>query len=136
MLHAVQDAGGGFNTIPDGEVAEIAGYLGISLAEIDGVLSYYHMFSRKKRGRYVIRLCDSLSCRVTASLDIYDYLRRSLGIRKDETTRDGMFSLEIVNCLGSCNTAPNMMINNKLYSSLTVSRVEEILEVLAAGGKI
>jgi NADH:ubiquinone oxidoreductase subunit E len=73
---------------------------------------------------------------VTASLDIYDYLRRSLGIRKDETTRDGMFSLEIVNCLGSCNTAPNMMINNKLYSSLTVSRVEEILEVLAAGGKI
>ncbi|HOV64072.1 MAG TPA: NAD(P)H-dependent oxidoreductase subunit E, partial [Spirochaetia bacterium] len=110
ILHAIQDAHKEDNYIPDEDVAEVAKYLDLPLSEVDGIVTFYKMFSRKPRGRYIIRLCDSLSCRICGSLDMYQYLQMMLGIQNHGTTADRMFSLEIVNCLGCCDTAPNLMI--------------------------
>jgi len=107
---------------------ELARELEMPLAEVDGIASFYRMLSRRPRGRHVIRLCDSLSCRINDSLDIYYHLHKRLGISKNETTPDGKFSLEIVNCLGCCDTSPNMMIDSTLYRGLTLERVDEILD--------
>jgi len=111
-------------------VRDIAGYLDLSIAQVYGVLSFYHMFSHRPRGKYVIRLCDSLSCRVLGSLDIYEYLVQELGIREEGVSGDGLFSIELVNCLGSCDTAPNMMVNDTLVPHLTIEKVRAHLDAL------
>jgi len=136
MYHLVQKNNPHLKYVSREETEQIADYLGISIAEADGVLSFYKMFSQKPRGRYVIRLCDSLSCRVSRSLQIYSHVRDTLGIRKNQTTPDGLFSLEIVNCLGHCDTAPNMMVNETLYTKMTVGRVDEILAAYRQGEKL
>ena len=130
ILHEIQDAHREDNYIPDDDLAEVAKYLDLPLSEVDGIVTFYKMFSRKPRGRYVIRLCDSLSCRICGSLDLYHYLQQMLGIQKNGTSADGMFTLEIVNCLGCCGTAPNLMINDALYSSLTPEKVESLIQQL------
>ena len=126
MFHAAQEDGP-TSRIGDEALAGIAEYLGISLAEASGVLSFYQAFSREPRGQHVIRLCDSLSCRISGSLDVYQAFRRALGIGRGETTADGRFTLEVVNCLGSCDTAPNVMIDGTLYTSVAPSDIDTIL---------
>lgn len=128
MLHAAQKGAEATSHVGDEALAAIAEYLGISLAEASGVLSFYQAFSRKPRGRHVIRLCDSLSCRISDSLEVYQAFRRHLGVGRNETTRDGEFTLEIVNCLGSCDTAPNVMIDDTLYTRVAPGEVQSILD--------
>lgn len=130
LFHRVQNARADSNDIPPEAVRDIARHLNMSVAEVYGVLSFYHLFSVSPRGRFVIRLCDSLSCRVAGSIDIYSHLSRELGIKRGETTGDGLFTLEIVNCLGSCDTAPNMMVNNQLIGNLTISMLDDNIAML------
>lgn len=132
MLHAAQGAHRGTSHIPTEELAAIAEYLDIPLAELEGVTSFYHAFARKPRGRHVIRLCDSLSCRVRGSLDVYRHIKSRLDLRNGETSADGRYSLEIVNCLGSCDTAPNVMIDDTLLTEVTPERFDRALEEIEA----
>lgn len=129
-LHAIQSRLDGKTWITDEELAETARHYGIPLAELDGIVSFYTMFARERRGKHVIRLCDSLSCRICGSLDIYHHLRTRLGIKRGMTTGDGRFTLEIVNCLGACSTAPNMMVDNQLMSGLTPEKVDALLDLM------
>jgi NADH:ubiquinone oxidoreductase subunit E len=91
------------------------------------------MFSSKPKGKHLIRVCDSLPCRVCGSVDIYLYLQDKLGIRNGETTPDGMFSLEVVNCLGACSTAPNIMINDENYGNMVPEKIDSLLSSLKEG---
>jgi len=127
-LHELQSRLPGKSWISDEELAETARYFDVPLAELDGVVSFYALFSRKKRGEHVIRLCDSLSCRICGSLDLYHHLRERLGITRGMTTGDRRFTLEIVNCLGACSTAPNMMIDDRLVSGLSVIEIDTLLD--------
>ena len=133
MLHAAQRRPGSSSSIDDQDLAAIAEYLQISLAEAGGVVSFYQTFSRKPRGRHVIRICDSLSCRITGSLEVYQELRACLGVGRNQTTPDGEFTLELVNCLGSCDTAPNVMIDDHLYTNVTPESVPAILDGIRRG---
>ena len=130
-LHEVQNRTRGKTWITKEDLARIAQEYGIPLAELDGIVSFYTMFSRERRGRHVIRLCDSLSCRICGSLDIYRHLRKKLGISRGMTTGDGAFSLEIVNCLGACSTSPNIMIDDHLISGLSLEEIDAMLDRLA-----
>jgi NADH:ubiquinone oxidoreductase subunit E len=127
-LHDIQRRGRGKTWITDEEITHVARHYGIPLAELDGIVSFYTMFSREKRGRHVIRLCDSLSCRVRGSLDLYHHIRRKLGITAGMTTNDGEFTLEIVNCLGACDKSPNLMIDDTLVNGLTIDAIDALLE--------
>ena len=132
MFHALQEEHREDSYVPSEDIAAVAEYLGMSMAEVEGVLSFYQAFSQTPRGRYVLRLCDSLSCRICGSLDLYHYLRRRLGIQKGETTGDGLFTLEVVNCLGCCDMAPNIMVNDALWSVSTVEELDAALNKLVA----
>lgn len=128
MFHAAQQRQGSASSVDDEALASIAEYLGISLAEASGVLSFYQSFSRKPRGRHVIRVCDSLSCRITGSLEVYQALRARLGVGRNQTTPDGEFTLDVVNCLGCCDTAPNLMVDDRLYTKVSPEDVPVILD--------
>lgn len=127
LFHSMQNKTISKNYITTSERKEIAQTLALSIAEVDGVLSFYHLFSPSPKGKYVLRICDSLSCRIGNSLEVYGFISKELGIKRGETTKDGLFTLEIVNCLGSCDTAPNMMINDKLYTNLTLDEVDALI---------
>ena len=85
------------------------------------------MFSLKKQGRYVIRVCNSLSCYLKGAKTIIEVIKEELGIKENQTTKDKKFTLEVTSCLGLCDISPAMMINEKVYGNLTPQKVRKIL---------
>lgn len=134
-LHDLQARVPGKTWITDEELAQTARHFGVPVAELDGIVSFYTMFSRARRGEHIIRLCDSLSCRICGSLDLYHHLRTRLGISRGMTTGDQKFTLEVVNCLGACSTSPNMMVDDQLVSGLSVQEVDELIDELSGDEK-
>jgi NADH-quinone oxidoreductase subunit E len=114
--------------VSDESVKDIGLLLGISNEEVDSVATFYTRIYRKPVGRNVILVCDSVSCMIMGYEKIYDYLSGKLGISFGETTSDGRFTLLPNSCLGDCDHAPAMMINNDHYNKLTAEKVDELLE--------
>ena len=114
--------------ISDDSVAAIAAYLQMSPAEVDSVATFYNLIFRKPVGRHVILLCDSISCYVMKYGDIYKALQEKLNIRFGETTGDQCFTLLPNACLGCCDHAPALMIDNDLYKDVTVGMLDRLLK--------
>lgn len=123
-LKIVQDHRG---WISDESLESIAAYMEMSTAELDSVATFYNLIFRKPVGRNVILLCDSISCYVMGYENIYEHLKTILDIRFGETTADGRFTLLPNACLGCCDHAPALMINNELYRDLSSDKLDEIL---------
>ena len=113
--------------VSDESVKDIAQILEISNEEVDGVATFYSRIYRKPIGRNVILICDSVSCMIMGYGSIYEYISKKLGIAFGETTSDGRFTLLPISCLGDCDHAPAIMINDDHYNNLTVGKVEELL---------
>jgi NADH-quinone oxidoreductase subunit E len=113
--------------ISDESVTAIAAYLQMSPAEVDSVATFYNLIFRKPVGRHVILLCDSISCYVMKYGEIYTALQEKLRIRFGETTGDDCFTLLPNACLGCCDHAPALMIDNDLYKDVTVIMLDRIL---------
>ena len=111
-------------------VVELAKSLDISIGEAYGVGSFYSFLSTKPLGKNVIRICKSLPCYLKNYQPILETVESELGIQPGETTKDGKFSLELTNCIGACDQAPAMMINDKLYVDLTPKKITNILKRL------
>jgi NADH-quinone oxidoreductase subunit E len=109
-------------------VKNIAKLLCVSSEEVDGVATFYSRIYRKPVGRNVILICDSVSCMIMGYQSLYDYISGRLGIGFGETTPDGRFTLLPVSCLGDCDNAPVMMINNDHYNRLTIDIIDELLQ--------
>jgi NADH-quinone oxidoreductase subunit E len=109
-------------------IAELAAALGLSIGEVYGVASFYSFLSVKPQGRNVIRVCKSLPCYLKDSQLIIDSVRKAIGIRPGETSADGRFSFELTNCIGACDRAPAMMINDDVHVDLTPKKIAKILE--------
>jgi len=101
-------------------------------AELDGIATFYNLVFRRPVGRHVILVCDSVTCWVMGYDAVREHLTAQLGIKLGETTADSRFSLLPVVCLGACDRAPVMMIDGKLYGSLTPQKIDEILARYAA----
>ena len=114
--------------ISDESIKDIAITLGMSNEDVDSVATYYSRIYRKPVGRNVILICDSISCMIMGYETIYEYLSGKLGIRFGETTSDGLFTLLPNSCLGDCDHAPAMMINNDHYNKLTIEKIDELIE--------
>jgi NADH-quinone oxidoreductase subunit E len=114
--------------VSDETLYSVAEYLGMSPEELDSVATFYNLIFRKPVGRNVILLCDSISCYVMGYKKIYEHLQEHLHIKFGETTADGRFTLLPNACLGTCDHAPALMINNELYRNLTIEKLDEILE--------
>jgi len=114
--------------ISDDSLRAIAAHLEMSAEELDSVATFYNLIFRKPVGRNIILLCDSISCYVMGYREIYEKLQAMLNIRFGETTPDARFTLLPNACLGSCDHAPVLMINEDTYRGLTTDQLEEILQ--------
>jgi len=104
--------------------------MGISLARIHGVATFYTMFNKRPVGKYHLQVCHNLPCSLMGAEHLIEHLKRKLGIETGETTPDGLFTLSEVECLGSCGTAPMMMVNETYCENLTPEKVDRLLEEL------
>jgi len=106
---------------------DLSEFLGLSVADLDGVATFYNLIRRKPVGRHVALLCDSVSCWIMGCERVRDRLCSSLGTPLGGTTADGRFTLLPIVCLGACDHAPAMMIDGKLHEDLDEQRIEEVL---------
>lgn len=113
--------------VDDEALGDVAGFLDMSPHEVDSVATFYNLIYRRKVGRHVIHLCDSISCWVMGCDGICAHLEESLGIEMGQTTADGKFTLLPIPCLGDCDRAPSVMIGRELHSNLTPERIDDIL---------
>ena len=109
---------------------EVADILGMPAAQVNEVAAFYTMYDKKPVGRYHIHVCTNVSCSLLGAEHVVEFLSRKLGIKKGETTPDKKVTLSIVECLGSCGTAPMMQINDDYYENLTEEKIAEILKGL------
>ncbi len=102
--------------------------LDIPLVDIYGVATFYSSFKLNPAGRHIIRVCKGTACHVKKADMIEGVLDDLLGLRDKQTTEDGRFTLELVNCIGACAKAPNIMIDDKVYGELTKEKAERIIK--------
>ena len=108
----------------------IAGLLGLTPAEVHGVMTFYTMYKDKPIGKYHLQICRTLSCALRGAETIIDHVQNKLKIKPGQTTPDGLFSIELVECLASCGTAPAIQINEAYCENLTTEKVDQILDKL------
>jgi NADH-quinone oxidoreductase subunit E len=113
--------------VSDEALVAVAEFLEMTPAELDAVATFYNLIFRKPVGKHVILVCDSVSCWIMGYERILQHLQDRLGIVLGETTADGVFTLLPIVCLGACDQAPAMMIDDELYGDLDPAKIDEIL---------
>jgi len=132
MMMYAQDE---FGFVSDEMIAEIANRLGLRAVEVEETLAYYSMLRRKPMGKYHVQVCTNVACMLRGGYDILDQAKKRLEIGHKETTEDGVFSLEEVECIGACTGAPAMQVNYDFYENLTIQKFDRILEDFDKGRK-
>lgn len=130
LITVLQKAQDIYGYLPTDVLYEIAEKTGNSPAKVMGVATFYTQFRLKKVGKYLILLCKGTACHVNGADSIEKAICEELGISDGDTTKDGLFSLKTVACLGCCSLSPVMMINEETYGSLTPASAVEILREL------
>ena len=130
VLQEIQEAVG---YLPPEVQEHIAAGLHIQGSEVFGVMSFYSMYTWKPKGKYVIRMCESPPCHVVGAENMLHALQQELGIGIGETTADGFFTLELTACLGVCEVAPAMQINEVVVGNLTPAKIKQVLADYRAG---
>lgn len=127
-LHIAQREWGGW--LPDEAIAAVAAELDLPVAKVYGVVTFYDLYHQRPVGRHRIRVCTNLSCQLRGSEEIMETLHQELGVGEDEITPDGRCSYVHFECLGSCDTAPMMMVDDDYHENLTPNRVRQIVKGL------
>lgn len=125
MLHEIQKK---YGFLSEKLIIEVATYLDISVNKIFGVATFYDNFRFGPRGRYHIKLCHGTACHVAGSTTILAELEKRLKIKNGETDKAGIFSLEVVSCIGACGLAPLIEINDEYFTNLSAGAIRTILE--------
>lgn len=121
--------------VPHQAVEELAALLGLVPAEVQDTLSFYGFFKQQRpQGRFRIWFCHSISCAARGAEQLLEHLCQKLGIRPGQTTPDGMFTLEAAECLGLCDGAPAMLVNDTVHTDLSPEKLEQIIQSLQASG--
>jgi NADH-quinone oxidoreductase subunit E/NADP-reducing hydrogenase subunit HndA len=111
------------------EVQELVSQqIGIPVAEIYGVVTFYNFFSLTPKGKYVIGVCLGTACYVKNSQNVLDKFESILGIKPGETTEDGLFTIEAIRCMGACALAPAVSVNGKVYPQMSVDAVAGVVD--------
>jgi len=116
--------------VADSDIDGLAGYLGVPRMQIEEVLSYYTQFRRRPIGRWHVQACRNVTCSMRSAEKLIDHLARKIGVAPGNTTPDGRFTLSTVECLGSCGTAPVVMINDTYHENMSIEKLDELLEGL------
>ena len=116
--------------IADEDVAGLVEYLGVPRIQVEEVLSFYTMLRRRPVGRWHLQVCRNVSCSMRGAERLIDHLGRRLGVTPGQTTADGRFTLSTVECLGSCGTAPVVMVNERYHELQDERSLDALLEEL------
>ncbi|MDO5445011.1 MAG: NAD(P)H-dependent oxidoreductase subunit E [Eubacteriales bacterium] len=133
IISIMQDVQEIYNYLPKEALCHIAEKVGISNAKIYGVATFYGNFSLEAKGKYVLKVCRGTACHVRKSATILDALYAATGLNEDKhTTDDGLFTIEIVSCLGACGLAPVVMVNETVHPQMTPDKAKALIEELRA----
>ena len=116
--------------IADEDIDGLCGYLGVPRIQVEEVLSYYTQFRRKAVGRWHIQTCRNVTCSMRSAEKLIDHLAKKLGVPVGGTTPDGRFTLSTAECLGSCGTAPVVMVNDAYHENMSIEKLDQLLEGL------
>lgn len=130
LIPILQDIQRKHKYIPDFAQQEVARLLDIHPVEVFSVISFYSFLNTTPKGKYIVRLCQTISCDMQGKAAVAKAIERELGIKFGETTRDNKFTLEYANCVGMCDQGPAMIINERVYSKLTAEKAVQILNEL------
>jgi len=130
ILPVLQDINALYHWLPPGAVRRVSEAVGLPLARVLRIASFYNMFSFEPRGRHVITLCDGTACHVRGSSRLVDTVKQELGIDPGQTSSDRLFTLEVVNCLGACALAPVAVIDGVTHGKVTPSKLSQRLDQL------
>jgi NADH:ubiquinone oxidoreductase subunit E len=125
VLHQAQEV---FGYLPHDVQVLIAEGLDVPLSEIDGVITFYSLFTSQPQGKYKVGICLGTACYVKGAALVLEELKKELGIDINETSTDGLFTLEVTRCVGACGLAPVMTIGDDVYGRLTPEDVSGILD--------
>ena len=128
LIPLLQSAQETYGYVPESAIDHISEIVGIPAADIYGVVTFYSQFRLKPMGKNIIKICDGTACHVNASTGILKTVEDELRVDGDETTEDGLFTLQKVACLGCCSLSPVIMINDETYGKLTPKKVTQLLK--------
>lgn len=127
LIGILQDIQAEYNYLPKETLLHIRESLNVPLTQIYGIASFYKSFSLKPRGKYIVNVCLGTACHVRGAVRILEEMERDLGIKSGQTTKDSMFTLETVNCLGACALGPLIVVNGHYYGKMSPGKVEKVL---------
>ncbi len=125
LLQDVQEKEG---YISEASIKMVGEYLHLPASKIYSLASFYNQFRFEARGKYHIQLCKGINCHLEGSAELIKELKKTLKIREGQTTSNGLFSLEVVNCFGACHIAPVMAVNDTFYPRVNKNQLNEIIE--------
>ncbi|MDH7577131.1 MAG: NAD(P)H-dependent oxidoreductase subunit E [Bacillota bacterium] len=134
ILAIMQDLQQAFNYLPKGALEKTAAHVRAPLSTVYSMATFYKAFSLKPKGKINFRVCDGTACHIKGSQVILNEICQCLDLKPGETTPDGMFSLETVNCLGACAISPVLVANQKVYAKVTPAALRKIIKEY--GGKL
>jgi len=114
--------------LSDDAIAYLAAKAGVTELEVRNVISYYSMLHTKPRGKYHVQVCTNISCLLRGADELFDHCKHRLGVGHKQTTPDGLFSLEEVECIGACSWAPAVQVNYNFHENLTPEKMDNVLE--------
>jgi formate dehydrogenase subunit gamma len=124
LLHAIQDDLG---YVPESSYSRIAKGLNLSVAEVHGVVTFYHHFRTHAPGKHILQICRAESCQAMGSEALENYVKRTLGVDYHQTTDDGAITLEPIYCLGNCACSPSVSMDDQVCGRVDIDRVNEII---------
>ena len=131
IIPILQDTQAKYRYLPREAFFYLSEKLGISIAKIYSVATFYENFSLEPKGKYIIKICDGTACHVRKSIPILERLRKELGLSESKVTTDNLlFTVETVSCLGACGLAPVLTVNDKVYAAMTPEKTSELLAKL------
>ena len=135
LIEVLQDVQEAFGYIPEDVMTTVARELGVPVIEVSRAANYYKAFSLQPRGRHVIRVCMGTACHVRGAPRLLDEVKGELGIEPGQTTDDGMFTLERVNCLGACALGPVVVLDGQYHGKMTPNKLRQLVESVQAAEK-
>ena len=128
LIAVLQDVHAEYNHLPEGSLDVIAREMGVPLASVYGVATFFRAFSFKPRGRHLATVCMGTACHVRGATSLLAEAEERLGVSPGETTRDRNFTLETVNCLGCCAVGPLVVVDGEYHGEMTTKQVEAVLK--------
>ena len=127
LLILLEEAQQKYGYLPEELMAELADSMDMSLSEVYGVATFYSFLFTKPQGRNIIKICKSIPCYLQNGETVIEFIEKEIGIKGGETTPDGRFSLQLVNCIGACDKAPAMLVNDDVHGDLAPKKITQIL---------